>query len=139
MEIADVKRRVVDTIERAKRRAGERRTRADEAAKAFDLLLVNTIVPVFRQVANVLKSEKYPFDIFTPGASVRLVAEKAPEDFIEIALDSTGDEPAVILHTKRARGRRVIESEQAVGDPATLTDDEILRLVLAALEPFVER
>ena len=139
MEIANIKRQVVETINRAKRRAAERRTRVDEAAKAFEVFLSRSAVPVFRQVANVLRTEGYPFNVFTPGGSVRLMSERASDDYIELALDTTGDEPMVMGHTKRGRGRRVIESERPVGDPATLGEEDVLAFVVKELEPFVER
>ena len=53
MEISDVKKRVFETIERAKRTAAERRTRADEAAREFDAFLNQIAVPLFRQIASV--------------------------------------------------------------------------------------
>ena len=139
MEIADVKRRVVDTIEAAKRRAADRRVRTDEATKAYEAFLSRIAVPMFRQIANVLKSESYPFNVFTPGASVRLVSDRASDDYIEITLDTTDDEPAVSGQTRRSRGRRVIESERALGDPAKMTEDDVLAFVMKELGPFVER
>src|SRR5438128_2376944 len=100
MEIADVKRRVVEAIDRAKRRAEHHRARADEATKVYEAFLDRLAVPVFRQVANVLRAEGYPFNVFTPGGSVRLVTDRAAEDYIELTFDTTGDEPAVTGHTK---------------------------------------
>lgn len=139
MEIADVKRRVVETIDRAKRRADAHRTRVDEVTTAYDAFLERTAVPVFRQVANVLRAEAYPFNVFTPGGSVRLVSDRGSDDYIELTLDTTGDEPTVMGHSKRSRGRRVIETERAVGDPATLTEENVLAFIAKELEPFVER
>ena len=139
METADVKRRLLETIDRAKKRAADRRVRVDEAGKAYGAFLDRTAVPVLRQVANVLRAEGYPFNIFTPGGSVRLMSDRASDDYIELALDTSGDTPAVTGHTKRSRGRRVIESEWALGDPAMLTEEDVLAFVAKELEPFVER
>ena len=139
MEIADVKRRVVATIDRAKRLAAERRTRVDEVTKVYEVFLDRTAVPVFRQVAGVLRAEAYPFNVFTPSGSVRLVSDRGSDDYIELTLDTTGDEPTVTGHSRRSRGRRVIESEHALGDPATLTEEDVLAFVAKELEPFVER
>lgn len=139
MEISDVKRRVVETIDGAKRRAADRRVRVDEATKTYEAFLNRIAVPMFRQVANVLKAEGYPFAVFTPGTSVRLSSDRASEDYIELALDTSGDTPTVIGHTRRNRGRRVLESERALGDPAALTEDDVLAFVVKELEPFVER
>src|SRR5262245_11973420 len=112
MEVSDVKRKIVETIERAKRNAVERRVRTDEAGQAYSIFLDTIGVPLFRQVAGVLKAEGYPFTVFTPGGSVRLTSDKHGEDFIELRLDTTGDQPVVVGHTSRTRGRRVIESER---------------------------
>src|ERR671937_121469 len=104
MEISDVRRRIRDAIERARRQAVERRTRADEAARAFEAFLESTAVPVFRQVANVLRIEGYPFTVFTPSGSVRLMSDRSAEDFIELALDTSDREPRIMAHISRSRG-----------------------------------
>jgi hypothetical protein len=139
LEISDIKRRVVETIERARRRAAERRTRHDEAAREYDTFLDRTAIPVFKQVSNVLRAEAFAFTVFTPGGSVRLMSDRSTEDYIELTLDTSGDEPLVSGHTGRSRGRRVVESEQPLGPPAALTENDVLSFVLKALEPLVER
>lgn len=139
MEIADVRKRVNETIERAKRRAAERRTRTDEAGRAFDSYLEVTAVPLFRQIANILRADGYPFNVFTPTGSVRLMSDRRTEDFIEVLLDTTADQPQLVLHSSRGRGRRVDESERAIGDPATLTEQDLLTIVLKELEQLVSR
>jgi hypothetical protein len=139
MEISDIKRRVVETIDRARRRAAERRTRHDEAAREYEAFLDQTAVPVFKQVSNVLRAEGFAFTVFTPGGSVRLMSDRSTEDYIELGLDSSGDEPVVSGHTGRSRGRRVVESEQPIGPPAALSENDVLSFVLKALEPLVER
>lgn len=139
MEISDIKRRVVETIERAKRLGAERRVRTDEAARDYAKFLEQTAIPVFKQVANVLRSEGYPFTVFTPGGSVRLMSDRSPEDYAELALGSGDGEPVVVGHTSRSRGGRVLEMEHPLGTPATLTEDDVLLFVLKALEPLVER
>jgi hypothetical protein len=139
MEVSDVRKRVLHTIEQARRHAAERRGRNDEAARAFDRLLNGVVIPLFRQIAGVLRAEKRLFTVFTPSGSVRLSSDRGAEDFVEMFLDSTGDTPSVIGHTSRNRGHRVIESEQVIGAPDTLTETEVLEFLLKALEAFVER
>lgn len=141
MEISQVKHRLSETIERAKRTAAERRARNDEAARAYQPFLEQVAIPLVRQLANVLKAAGYQFSVFTPGGSVRLMSERNAEDFIEISLDTTGDRPEVVGHTSRARGRRVIESERPVSDLPidAITSEVLLAFVLKELEPFVER
>ena len=141
MEISEVKRHLSETIERAKRAAADRRTHVDEASREFDVLLEQVAIPLFRQVANVLKVQGYPFDVFTPGGSVRLMSEKNADDFIELTLDTTGDEPLVMGRSRRGRGRRVLESERAIaeGPVRNLTEQQVLAFLLKELEPFVEK
>jgi hypothetical protein len=139
METSELRKRLTQTIERAKKQAAERRTRSDEAAQAFDTFLKTTAVPLFRQAANILKSEGYPFNLFTPSGSVRLMSDRVSEDFIEVSLDVSGDTPQVVGHVSRSRGRRVVETEQHIGAPATLTEGELLDYLAKELEAFVER
>jgi hypothetical protein len=141
MEISEVRRRVGEAIERAKRTAAERRGRADEAAREYSTFLDHIAIPLFRQVANVLKAQGYPFSVFTPSGSVRLMSEKSSEDFIELTLDTTGEEPLVIGHCSRSRGRRVVETERPVGNGPVrnLTEEQALAFLLKELEPFVEK
>jgi hypothetical protein len=141
MEVSDVRRRVLGTIERARRSAAERRERADEAAKEYELFLERIAIPLFRQVASALKPEGYPFTVFTPGGSVRLMSDRNAEDYIELTLDTAGERPAVVGHSRRARGSRVVESEYPLGNGPLreLTEDQVLAYLLRELEPFVDR
>jgi len=141
MEISEVKRRIQQTMEAAKRAAADRRGRVDRAARDYDTFLERIAVPIFRQVANVLKSENHAFTVFTPAGSVRLMSDRSGDDFIELALDSSGAEPLVMGHTSRARGRRVVESERVIGsgNPDELTEEDVLSFLAKELEPFVEK
>ncbi len=140
MEIADVKRQVHETIERARRHAAGRRAANDDASRAFDEFLEVRAVPLFRQIANVLKVENYHFTVFTPSRSVRLMSDRNADDYLEVGLDTSGTSPRVTLHVSRSRGSRVIDEEKQIpGNPAAITDEELLAVVLKELEPFVER
>jgi hypothetical protein len=141
MEISDVRRGIRETIERARRHAAERRKRNDEAALAFETFLNTVAVPLFRQIANVLKIEGYAFTVFTPGGAVRLMSDRSGDDYVEIGLDAGGDVPCVVAHFSRSRGRRVVEEVRQVGggDPASLTGEDLLTFMLDVLEPFVEK
>jgi NADPH:quinone reductase-like Zn-dependent oxidoreductase len=141
MEISLVRQRVLETMDYAKKSAAERRIRTDQAGREYDVFLDRVAIPLFRQVANVLRAEGYQFTVFTPGGSVRLTSDRAAEDYVEIALDTAGDQPRVIGHSSRARGRRVIESERPIAErtPAELTEEDVIAFVLKELEPFVER
>jgi hypothetical protein len=139
MEISEVRRRLTQAIERAKKNAAERRARSDEAGRAFEVLLDTIAVPLFRQAANILRSEGHLFNLFTPSGSVGLMSDRAAEDFIEVSLDVSGEVPQVVGHTSRIRGRRVVESERALGEPGTLTEEALLEFLSKELEAFVER
>jgi hypothetical protein len=141
METSVVRKRLTDTIEAAKRAAAERRTRADQAARAYAQFLDTVAVPLFRQVANVLKANGYPFTVFTPSGAVRLMSDRNAEDYIELSLDTSADEPMVLGRSSHARGRRVIESERAIAEKtvAHLTEEDLLQYLLRELTPFVER
>jgi hypothetical protein len=139
MEISVIRKRVTETIERAKRGAAERRVRADEAGRAYERFLETIAVPLFRQVANVLRADGYLFSLFTPSGSVRLSSDRHAEDFIEVILEPTAAGPQVVGHVSRSRGRRVDEINRELGDPAAINEEDLLAFVLKELEPFVER
>ena len=141
MEISDVRRELTATIERARRGAAERRARNDEAARDYGVFLDRVAVPLFKQVANVLKAESYNFNVFTPAGGVRVMSDARADDYIEIELDSSGEVPVVMGLTRHSRGRRVLESSRVVGDGPVrdLTENDLLKFLLKELEPFVER
>jgi len=140
MEIADVRKQVRDVIERARRHAAGRRAANDDASRAFDEFLELRGVPLFRQIANVLKVEGYHFTVFTPSRSVRLMSDRSADDYLEITLDTSGGAPHMMLHVSRSRGNRVIDEEKQIpGNPSTITEPELLAVVLKELEPLVER
>jgi hypothetical protein len=141
METAEVRRRVTAAIEQARRHTAERRARTAEAARDYARFLDQIAVPLFRQIAQVLKVEGYQYSVFTPGGSVRLMSDRSAQDYVEVALDTSGDEPRVVGHVSRTRGRRIVESERSVSDApvAAVTEDDLLRYVLKELEPFVEK
>ena len=141
MEVSDVRKQVLATIERAKRLEAERRARSDEAARDYPVFLERIAVPLFRQVANILKAHNYAFSIFTPSNGVRLMSDKSTDDFIELSLDTAGEQPSVVGHVTRSRGRRVLESERPIGTGSIseLTEDDVLQFLMKEIEPFVER
>jgi hypothetical protein len=142
MEVSDVRKRILETMDRAKRAAAERRALVDEAATEYQLFLDRVAVPLFRQIANVLRAEKHSFSVFTPGGSVRLMSDRSNDDYIELLLDTTNAKPQVIVHSSRGRGRRVTESEIAIGHSGPvreLTEEDVLSVVLRELGPLVER
>ena len=140
MESSTVRNRLNLIIDAAKRSSAERRTRNDEASRSYERFL-EFAVPLFKQVAQALKVSGYAFTVFTPGGSVKLMSDKAAEDYIELSLDSSGDRPAVMGRVSRTRGRRVIESEHPIAAKPVgeLTEEDVLEFVLKEIAPFVER
>jgi hypothetical protein len=99
-------------------------------------------VPLFKQIANVLRVENYAFDVFTPADSVRLMSERGGDDYIEITLDTKGSVANVIGRSSRSHGGNVTQVERALnatGAIGELTEEELLAFVLKELEPFVEK
>jgi hypothetical protein len=139
MEISLVRKRLTETIERAKKQAAERRGRGDQASRDFDVFLQKVAVPLVRQVANALKADGYAFTVFTPSDSVRMMSDRSTDDFIDLALDATASPPAVVARISRTRGRRVLDAERAIGAPDAISEEQLLDFLLKELEAFVER
>ena len=142
MEVSEVRRRLRGVIDQAKRRAADRRARNDEASRAYAAFLPEIAVPAFHAVAQALTGEGHRFKVFTPGESVRLTPEFSPDEFIELALDTSGDAPLVMLTASRGRGRRQLVTERPLFNGRLLPDvsqDDVVIAVLDALPPFVER
>jgi hypothetical protein len=139
MEISLVRKRLTETIERAKQQAAERRGRSDQASRDFTVFLQKVAVPLFRQVANALKADGYAFTVFTPSDSVRLMSDRSADDYIELTVDTAENPPRVVAQISRTRGRRVIDAEHAVGAPDAVTEEQLLDFLVKELEAFVER
>ena len=142
MEISDVRKRVLETITRARAAAGGRRARNDQGAAEYARFLETVAVPLCRQIVNVLKAEGRPFTLATPGGGVRIASERSGDEFIHLSLDINGDRPQVLCHTCRRHGGRVLETEHPLnehGAIADLTEDDVLTFLLKELGPFVER
>lgn len=142
IDVAQLRKRVRAAIESAKKQAAARRGRADEARLAYERFLEEQAVPVFRAMANVLRSEGLLFDVMTPSGGVRLVPERTREDGIELTLDAAFDPPRPTLTTVRTRGHRPLRSERAVKDGtpiAMLTADDVEFALLDELAPWLER
>jgi len=140
MEISDVRKRLLQTIDRAKRAAADRRVRTDAAAKAYDEFLEKVATPVFRMSATALKAQGHLFVVHTPAGGLRLASERSGEDYIELALDAAADPPTVIGRVSRGRGHRVVSIEREIREKTAierLTEDDVLEFLLAEIVPFV--
>jgi hypothetical protein len=142
MEVSEIRRRLLQRIEEVKRAETEKRTRNDAAAKAYEIFLPRTALPVFRTLAGALTAEGYPFRVSTPATGIRLASEHAPEDFVELELDTAGAEPLVVGRINRRRGSRVDRIERPVREGTTvdgLTEEDVLTFALGAVAAILER
>jgi hypothetical protein len=142
VEIADVRRRVRQRIEDARRRAAERRTQVDAAERDFARFLSDVAGPVFRQFAQALVAEGYPFSVNSPAGQLRLVSGRSRNDYIEIELDPLLDPPQAVGRAHRTHGTRTTTSERPVRPGAEvqeLTETDVLEFLTAEIGPFVER
>lgn len=139
-DLSDLRRRVRQALQDAKHKTTARKTARDEASRAWTAAVDQTVTPVMRDVAAALTGEGLAFRIDTPAGVVRMVADRRPDDYIEVALEE-GDglhAPEVIGRTVRARGRQsVTVIEEPLGPPAELTADRLTAFLLQAIAPFV--
>jgi hypothetical protein len=145
METSAVRQAVLTLLHQVKRPAAnrreDRRAQTDQATREYEAFLQRIAVPLFKQVANVLRAENYAFDVFTPGGSVRLISGRGNDNYIEVALDTKGAAPKLLGRVSHDRGGDVTQTElvlNATADIDALTEEDLLGFVLAELEPFVE-
>ena len=141
METGEVRKRVLHAITAARGRAQARRQQADEAAHAYEAFL-EVATPVVHQVASALKAEGHPFTVFTPGGGLRLASDHGRDDFVDFALDTSGDRPQVIGRISQSRGSRRLEEERPVKAgtaPDALSEEDVLDFVILALERWLAR
>lgn len=142
MEISHVRRQLKAAIDRSRERAQQRRQRSTEAERTYEAFLETVAVPVTRQVANALKAEGYAFTVSTPGGGVHLASDRSRDDYIELALDTSGDRPQVMARISQTRGSRTVDDEHPVkkgAAPEEISEDEFLEFLLDVLEPWLER
>ena len=142
MEVSDVRRRIRAAIDAARVRGLERRTRTDEASRAYDQFLEASAVPAFHMVVNALTGEGHRFTVITPGRAVRMSPERSSEDFVELSLDTERDRPAVVIRSSRGRGRRVVMTERALREDlpiGELADEDVIAALIEELVLFLER
>jgi hypothetical protein len=140
MDVALVRKRLKTEIEQARRAAGERRERAKTATRAYEAFLGEVAVPIFRQVAAVLRAEGIPFEVQTPSGGVRLVSDRNRDDVIALELDASQDPPQVLISSLRSWGSRVIQSERGLNDRTAidrLTEEDVLHRLLEELRPWL--
>ena len=142
MDIAQLRKSLLQAIEGARRDGAARRARADEASRLYEKFHETTAVPVFRAMAGALNGEGLLFEVMTPLGGVRLVPERQREDGIELSLDATLDPPAPVLSVLRSRGSRTVRRERPLTDAQRVegvTDEDVARVLIEELRPWLER
>src|SRR3989442_6292707 len=129
-------------IDRARKGAQARRQRAADTERAYDTFLAEVATPVARMLVTALKAEGYGFTVNTPGGGLRLVPDRGRDDFIDLALATTVDPPAVMARISYERWSRTMTNERAItasAPPQSITDEDVLAFLLEALTPWLER
>ena len=129
-------------MDRAKARAQQKRNDAAEAERAYAGFLEQVATPIIRMLANALKAEGYPFTVSTPIGGLRLASDRGRDDYIELALDASGDKPTVVGRVRHTRGSRTLEDERPIkpgAAPQDLTEADVLSFLVNALDPWLER
>ena len=140
MEVSQVRKRVQQGVAAARTRAQERRQQTDEATRDYKVFLEVVATPLVQQLANVLKVEGYAFTASTPGDSVRLTNDRGRGDFVELALDTSGERPQVVGRITQSRGSRRLDEERPIKAgalPSELTDEDVLEFLMQVLEPWL--
>ena len=139
METSDVRKRILDVINSARRDAADRRTRNAEVGAAYEKFLETIATPVCRQVADVLKAERLHCALETPVGAVRLTSERSASDFVEIRLDTNAARPHVVVHAERVKGRERYEETLAIREGVGiehLTDEDVLDALAGVIGVF---
>jgi hypothetical protein len=142
METSDLRRRLRQALEQARKATTERRAGADLAATAYGAFLRDIATPIFRMFANVAKAEGHAFTVFTPADGIRLVSDGHSEDFVEFWLDASAEPPHVATRVSRVRGRNLTTTEGVLRADAPingLTEEDVLAFLLAHVGALVER
>ena len=142
LETAEVRRQLTHRLAELRKAQTQRRNAADAARAAFDAVLEREIAPTVRQFAQALKAEGFPFSVQTPASTVRLVSDRSSDNVIDIVLELSGPQPAVLVRTSYSRGRRQLEDERTLAQGAAIAAIDgarVLTVLLDVVEPFVER
>lgn len=141
-ETADIVRRVRRAVAGARAAAVGRREQVTAAETEGQAMLEGLVAPLFKKVASVLAAEGHRFSVSTPVGAVRLSRNASADDFVEVALDTSHEPPALVGRAAWVWGQRVRQDERIVAEHpeiGLLTADAVLDYLLAAIAPLVER
>jgi hypothetical protein len=112
MDVSELRKRIIRALEEARSVAGSRRGVVDAARRDYTAFLETVAVPLLRQAATVLKAQGHPFTLETPAETARIVADGAPQTFLELSLQIDGDDPRVMGRVSVSRGRQGLVIEE---------------------------
>ena len=142
LEVSQVRRLVQGRLAELKRTGAARRERTAAAEREFSVFLPAVATPAFNAVAQALSAEGYPYRVTTPGGGIRLVSERSSRTYVDLRLDTSGQEPALIAEMSRERGHRVLVDERPLAPGravATVTDEDVVQLLVEVVGDLVER
>jgi hypothetical protein len=142
VEVSQIRRLVQGRLAEVKRVAAARRERIALAERDYAEFLPSIAIPVFNAIAQALSAEGHPYRVTTPGGGVRMVSERAARNYVDLRLDTSTAEPAVVVEFSRERGHRVLVDERVLGPDrpvSALTDEDVVELLVGAVGELVER
>ena len=107
----------------------------DRWARLFDGAGFAAVSPGWPDDPDTVEEAKAHPDVFAKK-SVGQVA-----DYFDEAIRGLDKKPAVIGHSSRARGRRILETERPIADGPIrdIGEEEVLEFMMKELAPIVER
>lgn len=142
MEVSEVRQRLLQRLDAARRMSAERRTRSDRAVREYERFLADVATPLARMLVQALRAEGYLFSLSTPSGSIRLSSDRSSADFLEIALDRDADPPRPIVRASRTRGGHTLQDERPVREDAAipaLTEADVLEALLEEIAKLLIR
>ena len=143
MEVAELRRQILQEIDRAQAKAVERRQSGDAAHGAYAKFIVEIAGPLVLQTVQILRAERLPFQAQTPAGSARIASDSSPDDFIEFVLDTSVRPPRVLGRSSVAVGRHnVVVEEVPIGQGtpiSELKDTDLLPFLIPAIGRLVAR
>ncbi len=139
MDVSELRKRIVRALDEARKEAQTERATRDSARRDFDTFLADVAVPLLRQSVTVLRAQGHQFSVETPAASARLVADGAPQTFLELALDVAGPRPRVIGRISISRGRDGVVEERPVSERpiGQIGEEDLAAFLVSAIPTLV--
>jgi hypothetical protein len=142
LEVSEIRKLVMARLAEVKRAAAARRERMAVAERDYAAFLPAVATPVFNIVAQALGSEGHTYRVTTPGGGIRLGSERSARTYLDLRLDTSGQDPVLLAEISRERGHRVLVDERPLGQGraiSTLTDEDVAQFLVTAIGDLIER